>query len=337
MHKAAKVALGCLLAPVGLLVLSVIFFAGLHMAGVPDADQTSTSLEQALPAAETQLVRSDGPVDDSLGVAAGELSQEKIVLVDLDLSEGAFTIIPGPAAEGIRVEADYDQGSYKLEQKYDFEGGRPRYRLRFGSTISFWRRIADDGSITDEELEKNQITVQLPRDTPMNLTLKMGIAQADIELDGLALNELIADFKMGEFNVSTKELNPIAMQRVELCGRMGEMSFEGVSYLRAATVLSSCAMGEVLLDLGGPLTRDTEIIAKMRMGEMRLNLPAAARWDSESRFSAQWGEINGAREGIENAAEDAALLSVDAAVFMGEMTLNRYRVRDTDLRRPKRD
>jgi hypothetical protein len=336
MHKAAKVALGCLLAPVGLLVLSVIFFAGLHMAGVPDTDQTSTALEQALPA-ETQLFRSDPGADPSLGMAEGELSKDQIVIVDLDLSEGAFTIVPGPASEGIRVDADYDQGSYKLEQKYDSDGDRPRYRLRFGSTISFWRRIADDGGITDEELEKNQITVQLPRDTPMDLFLKLGIAQADIELDGLALNQLITDFKMGEYNISMKELNPIAMQRAELCGRMGEMSFEGVSYMRAATVLSSCAMGEALLDLGGPLTRDTEIIAKMRMDEMRLNLPAEARWDSESRFSAQWGEINGAREGIESAAEGAPLLSLDAAVFMGEITVDRYRVRDTGLRKPRRD
>ena len=48
MNRAGKIALGCLLAPIGFVVLIVVFFSAIRMAGVPEPRVTQRTLEQDL-------------------------------------------------------------------------------------------------------------------------------------------------------------------------------------------------------------------------------------------------------------------------------------------------
>ena len=48
MNRAAKVALGCALFPVGLFVIGLVVFAGARAVGVPESRSRSESLEQAV-------------------------------------------------------------------------------------------------------------------------------------------------------------------------------------------------------------------------------------------------------------------------------------------------
>lgn len=336
MNKGVKIGLGCLLAPIGIAVISVVFFAGLHMAGVPEPDQGSESIGQALPAPPTELVRS--PQDPDASAPGGEaisFPTDRVALVVLELEEGYFEVFPGPASEGIKVTADYDQATYELKQSYDMDGDRPVYLLQFRSKISFWRRIAADGSFSDEDMENNHLQIQLPVDTPMDLSIKIDKSESTVELDGLALANLETDFSMGEFEILINEPNPIVMEKATFGARMGEFRVEGISFLSPATVETKGGMGEVTLDWGGPLRRDTEIITHMRMGELNLRLPDNARWDPQNRIRATWGEVSGDREGDPDAM--GPLLSIDANVFMGEMVIDRYRVRAAELERQRVD
>lgn len=334
MHKAGKIALGCLLAPIGFLVLMVFFFATLRMAGTPDPNPQQRSLSQDLPEVATELVST--PVGDD---TIEELQFDEKVAVDvaMDLEEGYFEIIAGPAEEGIRIDADYDEGSYLLEQDYGTHKGRPSYTLSFKSRISFWRRIAADGSWTDEDMEQNHVTVQLPRDTPMLLHMKIAKSDSEIDLTGLALVQLSIDFDMGEYQIDCREYNPVVMQEAHFKTAMGEFRTRGLAEMRARSIRLEGAMGEMSYDFGGDLLQDTELITRARLGEMRLRLPENAKWDPTSSMKATWGEAPPTLENPGTPGPEAPLLTLDCRVFMGELSYDSYRPRGSALRDRERD
>lgn len=329
MKRAGKIALGCLLAPVGLVVVVIVFWTGLHVAGVPDPHPTQTTLEQALPVSEVattelqSLPVEDGPEEpartswDDLGV----------VRVVLDLDEGYFTIEPGPAEEGIRVEADYDEATYDLQQEYSVDDdGRPAYLLRFKSKISFLRRLAQDGGFEDEDLE-NTVRVQLPVDTPMELFLSLAKTEAEVDLTGLALVNLAAKLRMGEVQLAVDEVNTVEMGSAVLDCGMGEFNLQGLSRLRAAVIDAKGTMGEFTLDFDAALERDTQLRVHGKLGEMNLRLPDNAIWDPQGGFKITWGELTGDLDnsrGID--PETSPVLTMDGGMFMGEMQVDAIRV-----------
>lgn len=338
MNRAGKIAIGCLLAPVGLTVIGVLAIMGLRMAGVPEPQVTTRSLEQATPFEPERIesVRREAPepgVPAELGGAPGNH-----VRVVVDLEESMIEILPGPADEGFRVDAEYDEASYDLTQEYDVQkDGTPVYRVGFRSKVSFLRRLVQDGSFSDDDMGENVITVQLPLDTPMELELKLAKAEAYIDLSGLALTGVRSEFRMGEFRLESEEDNPLEMGEFATKCSMGEFKFKGLSRLRPAVIRAGGSMGELDVDLGGALTRDTEIFTKLHMGALMLNLPENAFWDPTSRAKVSWGEMTGSLSG--RGADDPELapnLRVQSNVFMGEMVVDGYRAR-TGLQRRGRN
>ena len=94
MNRAGKIALGCLLAPIGILVLIVVFFAALKMTPLPEPNVTQTTLEQGLGSSsgrgagtDPQTTLESTPVPDP--VALGD----EPVVAYIDLEEGYFTVV----------------------------------------------------------------------------------------------------------------------------------------------------------------------------------------------------------------------------------------------------
>lgn len=340
MNRAGKIFLGCLLAPVGFIVLVIVFFSAIRMAGVPEPRVIQRTLEQDLDEgreaktvleSERESTARERPTPDrSLAVGPDP------VQVVIDLDEGYFTIVPGPSDEGIRVEADYDEASYELTQDYSLDrDGRPTYLLRLKSRVSFLRRLAD-GGFQSEDLE-NTVRVQLPVDTPMSLFLSLAKAESEIDLTGLALQSAATRFRMGEFKLVVDENNPIAMSRFVNDSGMGEVRLEGLSRLGAERIELKGTMGEIMADLEGALQRDTEILAHMKLGEITLRLPENAIWDPHGSVKASLGEVQGSLENPGNPdPETDPTLLVDGSVFMGGFIIDSYRVRSGLRERSRR-
>jgi hypothetical protein len=88
-------------------------------------------------------------------------------------------------------------------------------------------------------------------------------------------------------------------------------------------------MGETRIDFGSSLLVDTELVARMKMGEMTIEVPDDALYDPNSRVKATMGEVaNGMRGGqrVED-PELARRISLDASVLMGEIRLDPFRAR----------
>lgn len=327
MNRAAKFTLGCLFAPIGLALVAALFFGALHAVGVPDPKMGGDRLEQEISrearTAMERRVEESSDSDSAMEIPAGV----DPVLVILDMEEGRFDIRGDDTIENIVVDAEYDEATYELVQEYDIEDGRPVYRLRFKSTVSLLRRIAQDGGIDDSEFE-NEIDIRLPVGTPMELRLNLSKSESDIELSGLAITNLVTRLRMGEYHLETSEANPLAMNTWTADVGMGEVSVRGASLLGARNIQLKGGMGEISVDFGERLRTDTKLSLQMRMGEMRLRLPDDVLWDPDSRFKATMGEVtNSTGRGHVNDPELARRLRVDARVLMGELVVDEFRVR----------
>ncbi len=317
MNRVGKVALGCLLFPIGLLVLTVIVFLGARATGVPEPRLTQTELsqpvEESIP--QTALRRSEG-FD---GPESAEVEPEIVVI--LEMEEGRFTVASGPAEEGIRVQADYDEATYRLQKNYDLEGETPVFRLRFRSTVSLLRRLAQDGSFSDDDVDQNQIDVILPQNVAMKLILRFKKAEAEIHLDGLALTDLVTEFRMGEYSVLLDEPNPVPMRAFVGDFAMGEFEIEGLANFRVRRAKVKGQLGECRIDFRESLLRDTEIGVHWKMGEVNLRVPADAFWDPSSSVTASLGEVttDRGRPDQDFDPEVTRRLKVDASIFMGEI------------------
>jgi hypothetical protein len=246
------------------------------------------------------------------------------VRVVLDLEEARFEIFPGPRDEGIRVEADYDQANYDLTEEYDLDDGDvPTYRLEMKSRVSLLRRLLTKGSWDEEDMETNFVRVQLPEATPMQLVLELAKSETTMDLTGLELIDLSTDLSMGEYRMEIREPSPVPMRSLLLDCRMGEFRLDGLARLRAGQIVVKGMMGEMVLDMGGPLHVDTSLLANMKMGEMRLRLPDNARWQSEG-IKATLGEVNGSPRNPNRTEPGAPVLQFAASVLMGELRVGAY-------------
>ena len=332
MRRAAKITLGCLFAPVGLFVLGLLAFGALRAAGVPDPDVTEDRIARPLPEVPRTVLESaprPGTAQEPTGVEDG-------LRVELDLVEGFFRVEPFDGDE-IEVEARYDQATYRLEEKYGLDGDTPVFRLEFASKLHWLRRIASDGSIDEGDFGQNEITVLLPRGIPIDLHVKISRAEGDLVLDGLTLTNLVTDLSMGEYTLETDTPNPVVMRRAVFDLGMGEAGLRGLSYLRAREIQIAGGMGEIRVDMGTSLDVDTILTSRMRMGEMRLQLPDDALFDADSDFSAVLGEVDdgGVRGRRLDDPETARRLLVKGSVLMGALVIDEFRARgfaDPDLR-----
>lgn len=324
MHRAAKIGLGCLFAPLGLFVLGLVFVGSMKVAGVPETRITDERQSQALPEqARTTLTQlmTDHP-DDSIGL-------QPAVRVILDLDTGVFRVEPGPADEGITVDAEYDEGTFELLREYGVEEGVPTFRLTFRSKVSWLRRLANTGSFSDEDLEMNEVTVFLPEGVPLDLRVKIQRSESELDLSGLALTDLVTKFSMGDYEVVARTDNPVPLRQASFDVGMGETRLTGLSHLRAGRIEFKGGMGEISVDFGTSLLTDTVVDARMRMGELSLRIPDDALLDPQSNCRVVMGEYDDAAltgRRVQD-PELAKRLLLNGSVLMGVLAVDEFRSR----------
>lgn len=325
MNRAGKIALGCLLFPVFLLLLMLVFALSARMAGVPESEPVSTELAQGLevervePRAERPETRLETRGSQERGIPA---FHGEFVRVRLELEEAEVEIVPGPADKGIQVAADYDEAVYDLRQEYGMDDdGHATYLLQLRPRIHWLRRLLAGGEKEMEETD-NFVRVRLPVDTPMELSMKLSKASAEIDLTDIAVVAWTGRLNMGEYSLEVDTQNPIDMSTLNLECKMGEFELHGLARLAPREMVLVGNMGEMRVDLGGPLVRDTALVVRMTMGELSLRLPDNAMWDGDA--TAWLGEVTGDTENPELSDPEGPKLHYKARVSFGELDIDSY-------------
>lgn len=324
MRRAAKIGLGCLFAPLGLLVLGLVFVGSMKVVGVPETRITDEREAQPLP----EEVRT-ALTNRFLETGGDQIAMEPAVRVFLDLDFGHFRVESGPADEGITVDAEYDEGTFELLRDYGIEEGVPTFNLVFRSKVHWLRRLVNTGGISDEDMDVNEIIIYLPEGVPLDLRVKLARSESELDLSDLALTNLVTEMSMGSYEVDMRTDNPVPLARARFDVGMGETTLTGLSHLRAGQIDVEGGMGEITADFGVSLLTDTIFNARLRMGEMALRIPDDAMFDPRSECRVVLGEYNDSSvtgRRIDD-PELAKRFLLNGSVLMGEFGVDEFRAR----------
>ena len=325
---------GCLAVVVVLIAIPLLLMAMGFVMGAPEKRRESQVLEQILPElpVEPQSVEAEPGAPDPEGPGEGEFTTDYVERplmprfvgtpptgrVELDLDMGDFTVEPGPADGGMRVEADYDTGTYELEERYEEqEDGTWVYQVRFRSKISWFRRLWGDNKV------ENNIKIIIPRGRPMEIGGKVGVGQSQIELGGLWLTDVELGLGTGEHQLSFSEPLVEPLPRLQVEGSVGEMRFLGIGNASPATTSIESKVGELRVDLTGDWRQDGEVDIQSSVGDCRVTLPDNAHVDID-RASISVGERRfDDLEPGEPLPEDAPTITLRVAGSVGELSIDR--------------
>ena len=239
---------------------------GLYLAGPIDQQPKSADLD--IPVAH------DSTAAAALAVANAGLR------VELRLEEGEFRILPGDSAQGIHVEAQYDEAVHHLESTHEpaEAGGRSVFRLDFGAGggLEDLRRVVH-GQRTPDTF----VRVTLPRGVPIQLSVRSRRGALELDLTGLSIEELTLDCAMGNFGVEIDEPNPVAMQRLDIRFRMGDLHASGLGNAGANALRLKASMGNAELRFDGDWRSDLIADIDVIMGDAKLSVPREVALDTQ--------------------------------------------------------
>ncbi|NIM00382.1 MAG: hypothetical protein GTN89_05625 [Acidobacteria bacterium] len=294
---------GCLgVLGVGLIVVMVIALITL-IRGTPEVVRESDQVAHDIPSGDW----GDAATGEPLMVEQGQLGR-----VVLDISVASFRIIPAPAGTPVRLEANYDSGTYRLKERFEPSGELGwTYRLEFGKRSSF------DFFTVDPD---NRLDLYLPAGTPISLEGDLGIGQFKLELGGLWIDSVNLDTGVGEHQIEFDEPLVAAMKEFNVDGSIGELSVRGLGNASPANAHVDHSIGEVFVDLRGAWQNDSEIYVGSSIGECRVNLPSEGVGVVLRGGSVTLGESDTRRARSRGAApEGAPVLQITARHTIGEL------------------
>ena len=246
--------------------------------------------------------------------------------LDIELEEGTFEIRPGAAGTDVTVEGAYAKGYYELIEERTPASDRdgPRTLIQLRPSHGFLVRLV--GGAMNGASELNDLTVTIPRDLPIALTLRLRAGESRIDLGGLNLTELEADLSMGSHRLDFSEPLANELRQVRLDGRMGEVRLEHLGNAQALEFEATSRMGSFSADLGGEWDRETvpELSFRMLMGELRLDIPSSVRVAADSQSLALLGESSQFHRGDESIDPASPTVRLNVSTTMGETRVSRY-------------
>lgn len=310
-----KILVGCLAVPLVLGLFLLVLMLAFRASPLPSSEDVVVNQTDPIGGITPEMLTAEGLTIERAAAA-------RAVPVTINLEEGTFAIKPAPAGTSIRVEGNYDRGLYELTMELTRnDDGSPAYTISFLPKYTMLRRVLSHGFVHIEEGE-NAITIHIPRDLLIDLNARVAKGQSQLHLGGLALHNAELSLRMGEHNVFADEPNPVEMDKLVMNSGMGEINLHNLGLLRAGTIEFAGGMGEVNLDLGADVARDTTLNTRMRMGEMNVGLPLRARVDEKT--TVWFGESRGgAHDGETVEDPNAPLLTVRGSITMGEIGYQR--------------
>jgi len=318
--------IGCLGVPIGLaLILAVVLFVGNRLG--QSEPQHPVASAMSVPVAAGRTPAAPAPGGSSGPVASGkdlpELDRDASkgkdatpVNLSLDLSEGEFTIVPGPPGSEIKVDGFFDPKSYELTQetKERDDGGRDIH-------IGFRRNTPFLFLLFWSNHPENKVTITIPEGVPTALDLRLSKCQSHVELGGLMLTSLTARLSMGDQTLTFERPLASKLAQASLRLSMGDIKIRGLGNARPETLTVQGSMGDVRVSFDGDWKPGDKVAANLRMsmGDFRVVVPPNVRLESRSMLIL--GDSR--RPGKDQQPEDpnAPLLVLQTHTSMGDLTI----------------
>lgn len=199
-------------------------------------------------------------------VESRRLDQRDGLRVDVEFAVGRFRLGAAEGPQLYRVGLTYLDDRFDPEVEYDPETARLRVDLS-----------GREEGVTVKHLDENRqrLDLMLAPEVPLDLDLKFGAVEADLELGGLTLRS--ARMATGASQTTVRFSAPNRAACDDLTLQVGAAEFEviGLGNSRCRTVALKGGVGEITLDFSGewPEGAEMRVTASVGLGSVRLRVP----------------------------------------------------------------
>lgn len=187
-----------------------------------------------------------------------QLADEEMLRVDVEYGAGRFEVAPGAGNLLYRANLRYDADVFRPITSY----GNGRLRLGF-----------EGGSIRGRNLKAGHLQLLLGQRVPLDLSLKFGAAEADLELGGLRIREAQISTGASRTDVAFSQPNPEVCRSLKLEVGAAQFQARGIGNLNAERMTVSGGVGEVTLDFTGRWRTNLTADIDMGLGALNIRVP----------------------------------------------------------------
>ena len=238
----------------------------------------------------------------------------------VNLTGGALHLSPADDAKLYDYSMRYDAARYNVEGRFDSTSRTLALRLEGGRrTLGGW---------TGDDDEHARLSLGISRGVPLALALRLGAAEADLDLGGLAVDELNVESAASSTELRFATPNPRRMRSLTFDVGAASIEASGVGNANVATVDVNCGAGALTLEFGGAWAADVDARVRVRLGAVTLRVPRDV--GVRARVDMTLGSFDHddfrERDGVHYSAnwEGARRrLTIDASMLVGALDIER--------------
>ena len=262
-----------------------------------------------------------GP-EQAVRTATGTRARESAdsLRVRVDLSGGALRMSPADDAGLYDYSMRYDAARYDVERRFDSASRTLSLRLdgRRGH-LSGWR---------NRKGEHARVSLAVARGVPMDVALRLGAVEADLDLGGLAVDELNVESAASATSLRFPTPNPRRMRALHFDVGAASIEASGIGNANVEHIDVDCSAGSVMLDFSGAWAVDADARIRVRLGSVTVRIPRDV--GVRARVSVTLGNFDSEdfreRDGTHYSSNwDAARrhLTIDASMLLGTLEIER--------------
>lgn len=238
----------------------------------------------------------------------------------VNLSGGSLRLTSSEQAQLYDYSMRYDAARYRVEQRFDSASRTLTLRLEGG------RRTLQ--ALTKDDDERARLSLAVAREVPLDVGLRLGAVEADLDLGGLAVDQLNVESAASATALRFATPNPRRMRALRFDVGAASIEATGVGNANVEHVDVDCGAGALTLDFSGAWSTDIDARLRVRLGAVTLRVPrdvgVRARVDlTLGSFSRdEFREREGAHYS-ENWETARRRLTVDASMLIGTLDIER--------------
>lgn len=238
----------------------------------------------------------------------------------INLSGGSLRVSPADDAELYDYAMRYDAARYDVERRFDSASHTLSLRLDGGR-----RPLRGVG---DDKREQARLSLGVARGVPLDVALRLGAVEADLDLGGLAVDQLNVESAASSTTLRFATPNPRRMRSLRFDVGAASIEATGVGNANVEHVDVDCGAGALTLDFSGAWAADVDARLRVRLGAVTLRVPRDVGVRARADVTLGTFEHEGFREqdGVHyssNWESARRRLTIDASMLIGTLEIER--------------
>lgn len=252
--------------------------------------------------------------------AARERDVADSLRLRVNLSAGSLRVSPADGGQLYDYSMRYDAARYDVERRFDSASHTLALRLDGGQ-----RRLR---ALTGDKQEQARLSLAVARGVPLDVALRLGAVEADLDLGGLAVDQLNVESAASATALRFATPNPRRMRSLRFDVGAASIEATGVGNANVEHVEVNCGAGALTLDFSGAWAADIDARLRVRLGAVTLRVPrdVGVRARVDLTFGTFGHEGFSERDGVHYSAnwEGAGRrLTIDASMLIGTLEIER--------------